>query len=135
MWSYLLFLLQYSSVPFLLPLYSHLLFSIFSFFCNIRYIFFFFFSSRRRHTRLVSDWSSDVCSSDLEGHAFAPALKRPLRRMIDRVKRDRHQSTDRGRIDEQPGSLLSEIRKKGFGGEIGRASCREKCRSRWSPYH
>src|SRR5438046_5516726 len=27
--------------------------------------FVFFFSSRRRHTRLVSDWSSDVCSSDL----------------------------------------------------------------------
>src|SRR5215213_729649 len=27
---------------------------------------FFFFSSRRRHTRLVSDWSSDVCSSDLD---------------------------------------------------------------------
>src|SRR5438046_8628529 len=31
----------------------------------IRYRFSFFFSSRRRHTRLVSDWSSDVCSSDL----------------------------------------------------------------------
>src|SRR5437016_2052713 len=29
----------------------------------------FFFSSRRRHTRLVSDWSSDVCSSDL-GNQF-----------------------------------------------------------------
>src|SRR5258706_369727 len=27
-------------------------------------MFVFFFSSRRRHTRLVSDWSSDVCSSD-----------------------------------------------------------------------
>src|SRR5688500_20400261 len=26
----------------------------------------FFFSSRRRHTRLQGDWSSDVCSSDLE---------------------------------------------------------------------
>ena len=25
----------------------------------------FFFSSRRRHTRFTSDWSSDVCSSDL----------------------------------------------------------------------
>src|SRR2546428_8550380 len=25
----------------------------------------FFFSSRRRHTRFDSDWSSDVCSSDL----------------------------------------------------------------------
>src|SRR5262245_8665921 len=27
--------------------------------------FLFFFSSRRRHTRCLSDWSSDVCSSDL----------------------------------------------------------------------
>src|SRR5690554_7533055 len=26
---------------------------------------FFFFSSRRRHTRCGRDWSSDVCSSDL----------------------------------------------------------------------
>src|SRR5207245_6440159 len=26
----------------------------------------FFFSSRRRHTRCYRDWSSDVCSSDLE---------------------------------------------------------------------
>src|ERR1035438_10678767 len=30
----------------------------------------FFFSSRRRHTRCLSDWSSDVCSSDL--HSFSP---------------------------------------------------------------
>src|SRR5206468_6922078 len=29
-------------------------------------VFFFFFSSRRRHTRSDRDWSSDVCSSDLE---------------------------------------------------------------------
>src|SRR5689334_5335932 len=29
-------------------------------------IVFFFFSSRRRHTRWNCDWSSDVCSSDLE---------------------------------------------------------------------
>src|SRR5262249_58888599 len=35
-------------------------------FCYDLFIFeSFFFSSRRRHTRLVSDWSSDVCSSDL----------------------------------------------------------------------
>src|SRR5260221_1216108 len=26
----------------------------------------FFFSSRRRHTRSLCDWSSDVCSSDLD---------------------------------------------------------------------
>src|SRR5207237_7786202 len=47
----------------------------------------FFFSSRRRHTRFKCDWSSDVCSSDLQGlarahdrfagviaHALAPVL-------------------------------------------------------------
>src|SRR5690606_39357785 len=28
----------------------------------------FFFSSRRRHTRFSRDWSSDVCSSDLDGN-------------------------------------------------------------------
>src|SRR5262245_21523152 len=34
-------------------------------------LFVFFFSSRRRHTRCLSDWSSDVCSSDLaEEEAF-----------------------------------------------------------------
>src|SRR5215813_15333414 len=30
------------------------------------FFFFFFFSSRRRHTRCGRDWSSDVCSSDLD---------------------------------------------------------------------
>src|SRR6266487_6311973 len=34
-------------------------------------VFFFFFSSRRRHTRWTGDWSSDVCSSDLDCHAGA----------------------------------------------------------------
>src|SRR5439155_11815019 len=40
--------------------------------------FFFFFSSRRRHTRWPRDWSSDVCSSDLDrrraarGHGRCP---------------------------------------------------------------
>src|SRR5205814_6585141 len=60
----------------------------------------FFFSSRRRHTRCLSDWSSDVCSSDL-GRALAPrgaAGTGELRRQADD---DRHV-------------------------EIGRASCRER---------
>src|ERR1035438_10822330 len=36
--------------------------------CAFTGCFFFFFSSRRRHTRCLSDWSSDVCSSDLYYH-------------------------------------------------------------------
>src|SRR5436309_9356164 len=35
------------------------------------FFFFFFFSSRRRHTRFSRDWSSDVCSSDLDAPADA----------------------------------------------------------------
>src|SRR6267142_3621328 len=38
--------------------------------------FFFFFSSRRRHTRLTCDWSSDVCSSDLERVGLADGADR-----------------------------------------------------------
>src|SRR5260370_11378830 len=32
----------------------------------------FFFSSRRRHTRFKCDWSSDVCSSDLQTQGNDP---------------------------------------------------------------
>src|SRR5256885_5186040 len=35
----------------------------------------FFFSSRRRHTRLQGDWSSDVCSSDLDDYTFSRGLE------------------------------------------------------------
>src|SRR5690242_21947267 len=48
-------------------------------------MFYFLFSSRRRHTRLTCDWSSDVCSSDLEaaavnigGTQYAAELGAPL---------------------------------------------------------
>src|SRR5438105_6490948 len=34
--------------------------------------FCFFFSSRRRHTRSTRDWSSDVCSSDLDHRKYSP---------------------------------------------------------------
>src|SRR5574340_1115714 len=36
---------------------------------------FFFFSSRRRHTRSFGDWSSDVCSSDLNVRLYAERLR------------------------------------------------------------
>src|SRR5947199_1494688 len=34
----------------------------------------FFFSSRRRHTRCLSDWSSDVCSKDVIRSLFGDAI-------------------------------------------------------------
>src|SRR5262249_57651230 len=72
---------------------------------------FFFFSSRRRHTRLVSDWSSDVCSSDLWrqylGIELSPEYAEQIRERLARIEPDR-----------------SEERRVG-----------KECRSRWSPYH
>jgi len=63
----------------------------------------FFFSSRRRHTRLVSDWSSDVCSSDLYGakglgeHVLvgtAPAILNAIRHETGAVIRNLPASPD-----------------------------------------
>src|SRR5262245_62752730 len=46
-----------------------------SFVSTRRFFISFFFSSRRRHTRCLSDWSSDVCSSDLTGGAVVAELR------------------------------------------------------------
>src|SRR5437899_12887535 len=48
---------------------------------------YFFFSSRRRHTRCLSDWSSDVCSSDLRRILLhpPPANRRPPHLHANRV--------------------------------------------------
>src|SRR5882762_10837484 len=43
----------------------------------------FFFSSRRRHTRFKCDWSSDVCSSDLQGPLVSEAVT-----MVHRPRED-----------------------------------------------
>src|SRR2546427_1110522 len=64
---------------------------------------FFFFSSRRRHTRFDCDWSSDVCSSDLEGggrdRGRAPARHHHGREQL----RVRHRDRRRPREDLRPG--------------------------------
>src|SRR5947209_13883618 len=84
-------------------------------FVYVSYIYYFFFvSSRRRHTRYWRDWSSDVCSSDLEPldleqHEHgAVALRQPREGAID----------ERARL-----AALERFERRG---EIGRASCRER---------
>src|SRR5476649_1256435 len=72
----------------------------------------FFFSSRRRHTRSLCDWSSDVCSSDLQ---------RASRQRCRYRQRQPCRARPRGR---KPRSPRSEERRVG-----------KECRSRWSPYH
>src|SRR5256886_12221100 len=96
----------------------------------------FFFSSRRRHTRFDCDWSSDVCSSDLEAHVLdiEPRVVEEgtplLLRVVPHVSRiaetlrllDDFASIDV--VDDEHQPSRSEERRVG-----------KECRSRWSPYH
>src|SRR5262249_59895131 len=79
------------------------------------YLFFFvfFFSSRRRHTRLVSDWSSDVCSSDLVVVLTGQQAVRRAERLADRV-------VAVGAVGD------GDVRVRERLAQIGRASCRER---------
>src|SRR3546814_3597125 len=40
------------------------------------FFFFFFFKQKTAYEMRISDWSSDVCSSDLSGSSSSPASKR-----------------------------------------------------------
>src|SRR5258707_8112401 len=106
--------------------------------------FLFFFSSRRRHTRYWRDWSSDVCSSDLDGPVWRTRSRacsqrdrssfvfQPSSRPLPSSKEDEVPillySSDKLRTSRSPASGVgvprSEERRVG-----------KECRSRWSPYH
>src|SRR5205814_7666459 len=95
-------------------------------------LFSFFFSSRRRHTRCLSDWSSDVCSSDLFNLSVNDV--RPDTRLDENTPLDtivRHIDYLIGRLGEDRVALGSD-----FDGavmprpKIGRASCRGRGESR-----
>src|SRR5437016_13181177 len=87
--------------------------------------FLFFFSSRRRHTRLVSDWSSDVCSSDLRWPRLSVPTNKPTPYPVGApaVVCCEVKSSSRVPALRNPGSSRSEERRVG-----------KECRSRWSPY-
>src|SRR5947199_4541969 len=97
--------------------------------CSFFLVFFFFFSSRRRHTRCLRDWSSDVCSSDLDegeggravlDHRVGQVVELEGRRVGDGAADDHHVAVvDLAEDPEVPFAV-------GKRAEIGRASCRER---------
>src|SRR5262245_65420448 len=88
-------------------------------------MFFFFFSSRRRHTRCLSDWSSDVCSSDL--HRISSRV------LEESEHRDAWHFKSRGVYCASPGLNLLEFLRHIFRSEERRVG--KECRYRRSPYH
>src|SRR3546814_16200311 len=109
---------------------------------------FFLFKQKTAYEMRISDWSSDVCSSDL---GDAPAIWRgPMvtQAFEQMLRQTNWRDLDYLIIDMPPGTgdlALTLAQKVPVVGavivttQIGRASCREECvstcRSRWSPYH
>src|SRR3546814_1075451 len=104
---------------------------------------FFFFKQKTAYEMRISDWSSDVCSSDLEGtwRRCVPELRAGWLEDIPEAQRDDGvcHAVAGGRAQERycpldhrtgrdPGYARSEERRVG-------KECVSTCRSRWSPYH
>src|SRR3546814_2429673 len=108
--------------------------------------FFFFFKQKTAYEMRISDWSSDVCSSDL------PRLRLDAARRVDH----HHGGIDGGerairilgkvlvarRVEQVVGdALMFEGHHRAGDGDsrseerrVGK-ECVSTCRSRWSPYH
>src|SRR3546814_1394272 len=91
------------------------------------YYVFFFFKHKTAYEVRISDWSSDVCSSDLD-HRFEEAQIGRIDGQCGQIGAppcgavgglQRPAAADRGRSEER---------------RVGK-ECVSTCRSRWSPYH
>src|SRR3546814_4670652 len=100
--------------------------------------FIFFFKQKTAYEMRISDWSSDVCSSDLRADQPRQGANLFARQRHGAVTRYRT-GTDRRRIAERTSplhycrrSLANGVRSEER--RVGK-ECVSTGRSRWSPYH
>src|SRR3546814_1528686 len=100
--------------------------------CVIFIIFFFFFKQKTAYEMRISDWSSDVCSSDLgdSRQHFDVLLC-----LIDEEGHEQHASefiraAEKGGLMCDIDRLVTRSEERRVGKE-----CVSTCRSRWSRYH
>src|SRR3546814_7300113 len=100
-------------------------------------VFFFFFKQKTAYEMRISDWSSDVCSSDLrffaEGNNEYPVVSGvditpALKALGADFKVDPVNVAVYGSNQPKAQMIRSEDRRVG-------KECVSTCRSRWSPYH
>src|SRR3546814_3396850 len=94
------------------------------------FLLFFFFKQKTAYEMRISDWSSDVCSSDLKTfleHIGADTTAK----FVGFKCADRYYSSLDMATALHPQTLLAlRSEERGVGKE-----CVSTCRSRWSPYH
>src|SRR3546814_7422966 len=96
--------------------------------------FFFFFKQKTAYEMRISDWSSDVCSSDLHGTAHRRRLARAAQRPVGQVARGRYlyaaHDADIQVAAAHHGERIGMMEKRAAlqqrDRQIGRASCRER---------
>src|SRR3546814_10501964 len=105
--------------------------------CLFFLFFFFFFKQKTAYEMRISDWSSDVCSSDLQiglearlsGVELRPrAQAEEGRLLVGLAHRQRGVAAGFGEGVAAGVDMRSEERRVG-------KECVSTCRSRWSPYH
>src|SRR3546814_3669178 len=90
------------------------------------FLFFFFFKQKTAYEMRISDWSSDVCSSDLAALSPSAAVSNVESRVAAALKPTVWEERT------WPSKTTSEIRSEER--RVGK-ECVSTCRSRWSPYH
>src|SRR3546814_3985516 len=98
------------------------------FYIFILYVF--FFKQKTAYEIRISDWSSDVCSSDLRGEVVGQKLcVEQHKAATDQPRHQMHKSHFAG-IAHAAEHAFARSEERRVGKE-----CVSTCRSRWSPYH
>src|SRR3546814_16752730 len=94
---------------------------------------FFLFKQKTAYEMRISDWSSDVCSSDLQAVAAGAGDAFARERVEHRVQPLRRRA-QRGEVRRVAGRLPRGQSVRSEERRVGK-ECVSTCRSRWSPYH
>src|SRR3546814_3332819 len=102
---------------------------------------FFFFKQKTAYEMRISDWSSDVCSSDLARHAKVGMPRRRKPRKAEVGEHHQHEAQQHrafhadARIKPAADEDAHQIGPEAHSSEARRVGkeCVSTCRSRWSP--
>src|SRR3546814_9492224 len=103
--------------------------------CSCWYYFFCFFKQKTAYEMRISDWSSDVCSSDLKSRPKENPFE--VREKSTRMLKSQTASRSAASGPRQyarPGFLVIASAGRSEERRVGK-ECVSTCRSRWSPYH